>query len=123
MHPGRERRVRRTQNKQLAIQWYLQSAILRHGIQGLVLGSRDGLLVATAGSGVGAEEAAAFAPYVFHEKWDYPEAVEGAYFVEALPLSDTTLYLFVVGASCPGSRTVGETKAGIRRILDEQLAA
>ncbi|MDY0000912.1 MAG: hypothetical protein RBU30_06425 [Polyangia bacterium] len=119
MQPARERRVRRTLNKQLAIQWFLQSAILRQGIQGLVLGSRDGLLVAQAGGGVGAEEAAAFAPYVFHDKWDFPEPVESSYFVEALPLTDTTLYLFVVGGTGPGSRTVEGTKAGIRRILDE----
>jgi hypothetical protein len=119
MAPTRERRVNRSENKQLAIQYFLQSCILRLGLRGLVLGTRDGLLVAAAGGGVDSESAAAFAPFVFHEAWDFPESVEEAFFVDAIPLAHTTLYLFVVGRSDQRSPTVSRTKSGIRRILDE----
>ena len=119
MHRGPERRVHRTRNKQLAIEYFLQGCILRMGIRGLVLGTRDGLLIATAGGGVEAESAAAFAPFVFHDAWDFPESVEDAYFVDAIPLADTTLYLFVVGHSGRATPTSQQTKTGIRRILDE----
>ena len=120
MHRGPDRRVNRTHNKQLAIEYFLRSCILRMGIRGLVLGTRDGLLVATAGEGVDVESAAAFAPFVFHEKWDFPETVADAWFVDAIPLADTTLYLFVIGRANQGSRTTQQTKSGIRRILDER---
>lgn len=114
-----ERRVNRTENKQLAIEYFLKSCVLRLGIRGLVLGTRDGLLVAAAGGGVESESAAAFAPFLFHDDWEFPESVEDAYFVDAIPLAQTTLYLFVVGRSPQSSPTVSQTKSGIRRILDE----
>jgi hypothetical protein len=119
MAPIKERRIHRTDNKKLAIQYFLRSCILRLGLRGLVLGTREGLLVAAAGGGVDLESAAAFAPFVFHDDWEFPESVEDAFFVDALPLAHTTLYLFVVGRSPQGSPSVSQTKAGIRRILDE----
>lgn len=118
----RDRRVRRTQNKLHAITYYLNSCILRLGMRGLVLGSKDGLVVAAAGEGVDYEEAAAYAPFVFHEKWDYPEDVDAPYFVDAIPLADDTFYLFAVGNTSESS--IGaHTKGGIRRIIDERMAA
>ena len=119
MHRG-ERRVRRTDNKKLAIEWFLQSCILRSGMRGLVLGCKDGLVVESAGKGVSAESAAAYAPYVFHESWDFPDDVEDAYFVDVIPLADTTLYLFAVGPASDASLSKNGTKGGIRRILDEE---
>ena len=116
MRHGTERRVRRTQDKQQAMNWFLQSRLLRQGLRGLVLGSREGLVVAAAGDGVCPEAAAAFAPFVFHDDWDFPEPVEEAYFVDAVPLPDTTLYLFAVGRSGASAQA---TKTGIRRILQE----
>ncbi|MFH2009312.1 MAG: hypothetical protein ABI333_22165 [bacterium] len=119
MHQG-ERRVRRTENKKLAMTWFLQSCILRLGMRALVLGCKDGLVVASAGEGVSAESAAAFAPYVFHESWEFPDDVEDAYYVDVIPLSDTALYLFAVGPASAASLSQG-TKGGIRRILDEAV--
>ncbi len=117
-----ERRVRRTQNKKQAITHYLKSCVLRLGMRGLVLGSKDGLVIATAGDGVDPEAAAAYAPFVFHEKWEYPEEVDAPYFVDAIPLDGDTFYLFAVGNTSEASIS-GRTKGGIRRIIDEQLAA
>jgi len=117
-----ERRVNRTQNKKHAITNYLKSCVLRLGVRGLVLGSKDGLLVANAGKGVDPEAAAAYAPYVFHDKWDYPDQVDAPYFVDAIPLDGETFYLFAVGNTSKASIS-GRTKGGIRRIIDEQLAA
>jgi len=117
-----DRRVRRTQNKKQAITHYLKSCILRLGMRGLVLGSKDGLVVAAAGDGVDPEAAAAYAPFVFHDKWDFPDDVDTSYFVDAIPLADDTFYLFAVGNTSEAS--IGRrTKGGIRRIIDEQLAA
>ncbi len=121
MHDG-ERRVRRTHNKKQAITYYLQSCVLRLGVRGLVLGSRDGLVVASAGDGVDPETAAAYAPFVFHEKWDYPDPVDEPYFVDAIPLAEDTFYLFAVGNTSQ-ARIGGSTKGGIRRIIDERAAA
>jgi hypothetical protein len=118
----RDRRVRRTQNKKHAITYFLQSCVLRLGMRGLVLGSKDGLVVAAAGDGVDPEAAAAYAPYVFHDKWKYPDEVDAPYFVEAIPLADDTFYLFAVGNTSEVSIS-GRTKGGIRRIIDEDLAA
>ncbi len=116
------RRTRRTQNTKQAITYYLQSCIMRLGMRGLVLGSRDGLVVAAAGDGVDPEAAAAYAPYVFHEKWEYPDEVDASYFVDAIPLSDDTFYLFAVGNTSEAAISQ-RTKGGIRRIIDEQIAA
>ena len=118
----RERRVRRSRNKRLALEYLLAARVLRAGLHGVVLGTRDGLLMAAAGHGVDPEAAAAFAPFVFHDKWDFPEAVDGAYFVDVIPLPDTTLYLFVVGPGQEGSPGVRQTKEAIRRILNESSA-
>jgi hypothetical protein len=119
---NQDRRVRRTQNKKQAITYYLQSCILRLGVRGLVLGSKEGLVVAAAGDGVDPETAAAYAPFVFHDKWSYPDAVSDSYFVDAIPLCDDTFYLFAVGNTSDASLSP-RTKGGIRRIIDEQRAA
>jgi len=119
MPPVRERRVRRSRNKRLALEYLLAARVLRAGLRGVVLGTKDGLVVAAAGGGVDAESAAAFAPFVFHDKWDFPEAVDGAYFVDVLPLPETTLYLFVVGQAREPGPGVRQAKQAIRRILDE----
>jgi hypothetical protein len=116
------RRTRRTQNKKQAITYYLQSCVMRLGMRGLVLGSKDGLVVASAGDGVDPEAAAAYAPYVFHDKWEYPDEVDASYFVDAIPLADDTFYLFAVGNTSEASIS-RHTKGGIRRIIDEQIAA
>ena len=118
-----DRRMRRSRNKQLAITWFLQSCILRLGLESLVLGDRDGLLIAVAGKGVDPESAAAFAPFVFHDAWDFPENVSEAYFVDAIPMADTTFYLFAVGRTSNKSLQSAGTKGGIRRILDEDQDA
>ncbi len=117
-----ERRMRRTENKKQAITYYLQSCVLRLGMRGLVLGTKDGLVIAAAGDGVDHEAAAAYAPFVFHDKWDYPDEVDDPYFVDAIPLDDDTFYLFAVGNTSE-STISGRTKGGIRRIIDEQMAA
>ena len=117
-----DRRVRRTQNKKQAITYYLQSCVLRLGVRGLVLGSKDGLVIAAAGDGVDPETAAAYAPFVFHDKWSYPEEVAAPYYVDAIPLADDTFYLFAVGNTSHASLSP-RAKGGIRRIIDEHLAA
>lgn len=117
-----DRRVRRTHNKKQAITHYLKSCILRLGMCGLVLGSKDGLVVAAAGDGVDPEAAAAYAPFVFHDKWEFPDEVDASYFVDVIPLADDTFYLFAVGNTSEASIS-SRTKGGIRRIIDEQLAA
>jgi hypothetical protein len=118
-----DRRVRRTRNKKLAITWFLQSCIMRLGMRSLVLGSKDGLLVAAAGEGVDPEAAAAYAPFVFQDGWEYPDPVEAPYFVDAIPLDGTTLYLFAVGPTSDVSLTKTGTKGGLRRIIEEEAAA
>lgn len=121
MNPVRERRVRRSQNTRMALEYLLGAAVLRAGFRGVVLGTREGLVVAAAGGGVDVDSAAAFAPFVFHDAWDFPEAVDGAYFVDVLPLPETTLYLFVVGQAREPGPGVRQTKEAIRRILDEAM--
>lgn len=114
-----DRRRNRTTDKSEAMRRFLGSCVLRLGLRSLTLGGKDGLLLASAGDGVDPESAAAFAPFIFHERWAYPEKVDAPYFVDAIPYPLGTLYLFAVGARSDRSLRSSGTKAGIRRILDE----
>ena len=119
MAPKRERRRNRTEDKNEAIHRFLKGCLMKLGLRSLTLGGKDGLLLASVGDGVDPESAAAYAPFIFHEKWSYPDPVDAPYYVDAIPYPLGTLYLFAVGAHSGRSLSSSGTKAGIRRILDE----
>ena len=120
MFQGRDRRLQRSGSTDTALGYFLKSCAIRLGLRAIVLGSRDGLLLAAYGDAVDPDSAAAYAPLVYQDARPFPEPVEESYFVEAIPTSLTTLYLFVVGQAAAPSLARNGTTTGIRRILEAE---
>ncbi len=113
-----ERRVRRTEQPDQAVQYFLETARLRLGLKALVLADRQGHLVAAATEEVDPETAAKAAPRIFDRDEPFPADEPDSYFVEVLPSGRGSLFLLAMGQVSPHTLKASGTLAGIRRILD-----
>ncbi len=114
----RERRVRRTDQPEQAVQYFLETARLKLGLKALVLADRTGRLVAASAEEVDPETAAKAAPRIFDRDEPFPADEPDTYFVEVLPSAKGSLFLLAMGQVSPSTLKASGTLAGIRRILD-----
>jgi len=118
MRNNSHHRIRRTQDPQQAVQYFLETAVLKLGFRALVLADQRGALVACAGTDLNPTLAAQSAPAIFRDDEAYPEDVPDPYFVEPLPAQPKNYYLMAMGQSSPAVLKSSGTITGIRRILN-----
>lgn len=118
--PLAERRRRRSEDRQLALRYQLESAQNRGGLEAVALADADGLILASAGEAGVCEELGAFAPLVAKSALGMrlpPMLRGGDVAVRSIPAYGQNLYLACVGGGVARDAVMGHSVSGVARIL------
>lgn len=118
--PLAERRRRRSEDRQLALRYQLESAQNRGGLEALALADADGLILASVGESEVCEELGAFAPLVARSALGMrlpPMLRGGDVAVRSVSTYGQKLYLACVGGGVARDAVMGHSVSGVERIL------
>ena len=120
MFPFRERRVRRSDNRDLALGFQLEHVRDKGRLEALVLADDDGLALSAAGDPAVCRELAAVAPLMARSALGIPlpPLLRGAEVaLRALRIHGQPLYLASVGGGVARDALLAHSLGGVQRIL------
>ena len=120
MYPFEERRVKRSQNRDVALGYQLENVLERGRMEALVLADDQGLALATAGAPTVCRELAAFAPLIYKSilGMQMPPMLRGAEVAVRLAhVYGESLYMASVGGGVARDALLAHSIRGVKRIL------